>query len=258
MDCTLRFYEELNDFLPEQRKKREFVASFPQGCTAKAAIETCGVPHTEVDLVLANGESVDFSYRLKEGDRLSVYPVFESLDVGKLTRVRPEPLRDSKFVCDVHLGKLARLLRLLGFDALYWNDLDDEQLVAVSRGDRRAVLTRDRGLLKRREVTHGYCVRSPQPKAQLTEVVRRFQLERLARPFSRCVACNAVLVRVDKADVTPEVPPLVSSLYDEFSRCPSCQRVFWRGTHWERLRRLTDSVLGEPPGCQPGQSECQG
>jgi uncharacterized protein with PIN domain len=240
----VRFYEELNDFLPEERRKVGFDARFKKGCTAKALIEDLGVPHTEVDLLLANGESVPFSYRLRDGDRLSVYPAFESWDIGGLTLVRPEPLRLTRFICDVHLGKLASLLRLFGFDALYRNDRDDEQLLALSRISPRIILTRDRGLLKRSAATHGYCVRSTNPREQLIEIIRRFDLAGQAAPFSRCLRCNIELVRVKKEDVFDLVPPKVSALYNEFSRCPYCGRVFWRGTHWERMQRLAAEVLG--------------
>jgi uncharacterized protein with PIN domain len=241
---SIRFYEELNDLLPSSRRKLSFDVEFREGCTAKAIIEDLGVPHTEVDLILANGESVGFSYRLQDGDRLSVYPAFESWDIAGLTKVRPEPLRHPRFVCDVHLGKLAGMLRLFGFDALYDNGFDDEELEAVSRSDGRIILTRDRGLLKRRYVVHGFLIRTTRPRDQLAEVFRRFDLSRLAKPFSRCIACNEPLVRASKESVLAELPPLVGMLYDEFSRCPACRRVFWRGTHWERLKRLASEVLG--------------
>jgi uncharacterized protein with PIN domain len=241
---SIRFYEELNDFLPASRRKIPFEAEVREGSTVKSLIEDLGVPHTEVDLILANGVSVDFSYRPAEGDSLSVYPVFESFDVAGLTRLRPEPLRVIRFVCDVHLGKLASLLRLLGFDAWYENDRSDEELLAISRAERRILLTRDRGLLKRRELTHGYCIRSTRPRDQLTEVISRFSLRGLVTPFSRCIACNTLLQRVDKESVVTLIPPLVAELYREFARCPSCLRVFWKGTHWERLKRLADEVLG--------------
>ena len=253
---SIRFYQELNDFLPPDRKKTRFETGFPPGCTVKALVEDLGVPHTEVDLILADGRSVGFSHRLGDGERLSVYPVFESWDISGLTRVRPRPLRSLSFVCDVHLGKLAGLLRLFGFDASYGNDLDDEELLALSLHQGRILLTRDRGLLKRRELTHGYCVRSARPKEQLQEVLRRFDCAGAARPFSRCISCNTALERVEKSTVLDMLPPVVASRYDVFSRCPACMRVFWRGTHWERMNELAREVLGGvfPPqrsGCGP-------
>jgi uncharacterized protein len=240
---TIRFYEELNDFLAPERRKRPFPAEFAGGCTVKALIEDLGVPHTEVDLVLANGESVDFAYRLAENDRISVYPVFESLDIGQVSRVRAAPLRETRFLLDVHLGTLARLLLMFGFDARYARDADDEELVREARREHRIILSRDRGLFKRRVVTYGYAVRSLVPRSQAAEVIRRFDLARQVRLFSRCLECNVPLEPVEKESVRAEVPERVAALYDSFSRCPSCRKVFWRGTHWEKMKELADRLL---------------
>jgi uncharacterized protein with PIN domain len=240
---TIRFYEELNDFLPPHRRKIPHDLEFAQGCTVKAIIEDLGVPHTEVDLILANGQSVGFEYRLNDADLISVYPVFEAWDIGELSRVRVTPLREIRFALDVHLGKLARLLRMTGFDAQYSNAMADDELVRVARRESRIILSRDRGLLKRRTVTHGYLVRSLAPREQLSEVLRRFDLARRLRMFTRCIVCNLPLARVDKASVVASLPPAVASAYEEFSRCPGCGRVFWRGTHWERMKRLAAEVL---------------
>jgi len=240
---SIRFYQELNDFLPPHMRT-EFQTEFAAGCTVKALIEDLGVPHTEVDLILADGKSVGFSHRLSDGERLSVYPVFESWDIGRLTKVRPRPLRVTRFICDVHLGKLSSLLRLFGFDSEYGNDLDDEELLAISLARGRIILTRDRGLLKRREATHGYCVRSTRPKVQVKEVMRRFDLAGQVQPFSLCITCNEKLVRVPKTEILSLIPPLVADRYEVFSRCPHCARIFWRGTHWERMKKFADEVLG--------------
>ncbi len=240
---SIRFYQELNDFLPPGMRT-EFQAEFASGCTAKAIIEDLGVPHTEVDLILADGDSVGFSHRLSDGERLSVYPVFESWDIGGLTKVRPQPLRVTRFICDVHLGKLKSLLRLFGFDSEYANDLGDEEMLAISLAQGRIILTRDRGLLKRREVTHGYFVRSTMPKEQVREVMRRFDLAGRVKPFSLCISCNEELVPAPKTEIVSIIPPLVAERYDVFSRCPKCGRVFWRGTHWERMKKFADEALG--------------
>jgi uncharacterized protein with PIN domain len=234
----VRCYEELNDFLPSQARKRPFPARFSQGDTVKALVEALGIPHTEVDLVLVNGASVDFSHRLHDGDLISVYPMFESLDISALTRVRPGGLRRTRFVLDVHLGRLAKLLRMLGFDALYANDLDDGSLSRISAGERRILLTRDRELLKRSAVTHGYCVRSTQALEQLREVIGRFDLAGRLRPFSRCLRCNTPLRRRTRRRAAGEVPPRVARTYRRFRACPTCGRIYWRGSHWERMRKL--------------------
>src|ERR671919_572683 len=159
----LRVYAELNDFLPPESRGHTVRRPFRAHQTVKDVIEAAGVPHTEVDLVLVNGEPVDFSHRPTTGDRLAAYPVFETLDIGPINRLRPRPLREVRFVVDVHLGRLARLLRLLGFDTRWANDLDDATLAAIGQAEHRIVLTRDRGLLKRRRVTHGLFVRSELP-----------------------------------------------------------------------------------------------
>ena len=158
-DTIVRFYEELNDFLPLSRRKRDIRARFHEGDSAKALIESLGVPHTEVDLLLINGQSSTFDRQIRDGDRISVYPVFEALEIGAVTRVRPRALRRTRFVLDVHLGRLAKLLRMLGFDTLYRNNYDDRSLSRLSSDEHRIILTRDRELLKRSIITHGYCLR---------------------------------------------------------------------------------------------------
>jgi uncharacterized protein with PIN domain len=243
-EVTIRFYEELNRFLPEARRKLPFTESVPPGSTTKSLIENLGVPHTEVDLVLLNGESVDFSRQLADGDTVSVYPVFESMDVGAVSRVRAVPLRVTRFVADVHLGRLARLLRMMGFDTAWANHLADDEIVSTARGQGRIILSRDRGLLKRRAVTHGCLIRSLEPREQLAEVLARFDLARQVRLFSRCMDCNAVLARVSRVSVLDALPPSVAETCSEFSRCPRCGKVFWRGTHWETMKKLAADVLG--------------
>jgi uncharacterized protein with PIN domain len=242
--ASLRFYAELNDFLPPERRATDIPCPFHVGPAVRDLIESLGVPHTEVDLILANGESVGFDYTVRDGDRISVYPVFESLDIGPLARVRPEPLRHPRFVVDVHLGRLAAYLRMLGFDALYRNDANDEELARTASEQERILLTRDRGLLKRGAVTRGYYVRETRPRPQLAEVVERFALARLAAPFTRCLACNTSLEPAAKEAVADRLPPGVHRRHSEFLECPACRRVYWKGTHYERMRRLVERMLG--------------
>lgn len=244
MLATLRVYGELNDFLPPADRQATLVVAFDRGATVKDFIEARGVPHTEIDLVLVNGESVDFGRTLGHGDRVAAYPVFEAFDVAPVTRVRPEPLRVTRFVLDVHLGRLARYLRLAGFDTRYDTEAGDERLTEVSRAEHRVLLTRDQGLLKRRAVTHGYCVRSTAPPRQLAEVVSRFDLRRLVRPFSRCTVCNGVLEAAARRDVEADVPARSREHFAEFLRCPTCHRIYWRGSHFARLEQILAAALG--------------
>ena len=239
--ATLRFYAELNDFLPAEDRHQPVERPVHGRPSIKDLIEAAGVPHTEVDLVLVNGESVDFAYPVRDGDRISVYPVFESMDIAAVTRVRPEPLRELRFVLDVHLGRLAAYLRLAGFDAFYRNDVDDAELARIAAGG-RVLLTRDQGLLKRRAVQRGYWLRATSPRAQLAEVLRRFDISGLVRPFCRCLRCNALVRPVSKAEVVEELPPRTRQFYDEFFRCPGCDRIYWRGGHFDALCRLLEQA----------------
>jgi uncharacterized protein with PIN domain len=240
-EARFRFYAELNDFLPPERRYVEFPYSFLDIATVKDRIESLGVPHTEVDLILVNSQPVDFSYRVRDGDRVSVYPVFEAFDIGEVARLRPEPLRDPRFVLDTHLGKLAAYLRMTGLDTLYRNTYADEELAALSSGEGRILLTRDVGLLKRGTVTHGYFVRETDARRQLEEVIGRFDLARLLRPFTRCMRCNSKLEAVTKDAVRDWLPPHTSELYDEFRRCPECGRVYWKGGHYRRMQQWLKS-----------------
>lgn len=252
--ASFRFYAELNDFLPPARRGVAFAHDFRGSPSVKDVIESLGVPHAEVDLVLADGEPVDFGWRVPDGARVSVYPVFESLDIGPLTRVRPAPLRRTRFVLDGHLGRLARYLRMAGLDTLWRADCGDEELARLSAEEQRILLTRDRGLLMRRTVTHGHWMRETDPRRQLAEVLRRFDLLRSIEPFRRCLRCNHPLVPVAKEAVAGRLPPRVAERHDEYRLCPSCERVYWRGTHCDRMERIVAEAVAlaaEPPPRSP-------
>jgi uncharacterized protein with PIN domain len=259
----LRFYAELNDFLPENRKQTESTYSFNDGVSVKEMIECLGVPHTQVDLILVNGRSVDFSYVASDGDRISFYPMFEALNIRPLVRLRRRPLRQVRFVLDNHLGKLAKYLRLLGFDSLYRNDYHDKELAQLSVAERRILLTRDRNLLRRKEISHGYFVQATDPNQQLSEVVARLDLSSAAKPFSRCLRCNDLLEPVAREAVIERLPARIRENYampsandkaqctkhkalsssNEFHLCPTCQRLYWKGSHYERMRALVERIL---------------
>lgn len=234
----LRFYEELNDFLPAEKRKRAFLRSFTGAPSVKDTIEALGVPHCEIDLILVDGRSVGFDHRLTGGERVAVYPTFERLDVSPLIRLRPRPLRESRFVLDVHLGALARHLRLLGFDTVWRNDLDDDAIIDIAAEERRIILTRDRGILKNGRVTHGHWLRSTDPLAQLEEVVRAFDLARQMRPFTRCTRCNGMVRRIRPDEAAGDVPPRILVAGLPLSRCERCGRVYWPGSHQAALEAI--------------------
>lgn len=236
--AEFRFYEELNDFLPAERRKVSFTLDFSRRASVKDMIEALGVPHPEVELILVNGVSVDFDYLVRGGDRIAVYPVFESLDITDQLRVRRSPLRELRFVVDGHLGTLARYLRLCGFDTLYNRDYVDDELARMSARDERILLTRDRNLLKRRIVTHGYCVRHDDTRKQLAEVFRRFDLYAAVEPFTRCARCNGMLEDVDKSAIEHLLQPLTRKHYETFRRCKECGHIYWRGSHVASIENL--------------------
>lgn len=235
---TFRFYEELNDFLPAAWRKRDVAVEIDRARSVKDAIESLGVPHPEVDLVLVDGASVGFDWLLRGGERVAVYPMFELLDVSPLQRLRPRPLRDPRFVADANLGKLARHLRMAGFDVLYDAHADDEALVRGAAESRRTILTRDKGLLRRRDVERGYFVRSDAADVQLGEVVAALQLEGAMRPFTRCRECNEPLEDLPRESLPPTVPPAIRTLYDAFKRCARCGRTYWPGSHYARMSAI--------------------
>lgn len=234
----VRAYAELNDFLGPESRGVTVRRPFRTHQTVKDVLEAMGIPHTEVDMILVNGNPVDFSHRPNVGERIAAYPVFEALDIGSTAGLRPVPLRDPRFVVDVNLGRLARLLRVLGFDVWWSSDADDQTLVDISREQHRILLTRDRGLLKRRAVTHGLFVHADQAEEQTLEVIRRLDLRERLAPLTRCVRCNGRLATVTKDEVIDQLEPLTRQYYDEFSRCAECGRIYWPGSHYARLLSL--------------------
>lgn len=240
--CSIRFYAELNDFLPQEKRQVIFNHFFFGQPAVKDLIESLGVPHTEVDLILINGESVEFSRQVQDGDRISVYPVFESIDISPVLQVRPAPLRKVRFVLDTHLGKLASYLRMLGFDTLYSSDFIDDMLAEVSANEQRILFTRDRGLLKRNEITHGYFVRNTDPPAQLVEILRRFDLFRFIKPFCRCMRCNGMLEVVSGEEVENCLPPRIRGHFNEFRLCRNCGRVYWKGSHYKHMEHFIRQI----------------
>jgi hypothetical protein len=239
--AEIRFYAELRDFLDAAHFSGEVGYDFVVPGSVKDAVEACGVPHTEVDLVVANGRSVGFDYRVADGDRISVYPVFESFDITGIVKVRPAPLREVRFVVAGNLERLAGYLRLLGFDTAHDHAATDHELVAISADQGRILLTRHVGLLKHRGVTHGYYVRATTARLQLIEVVRRFHLSNQAVPFSRCMRCNGLLGSVDKHEIADQLPPQTRETVNEFTRCSECDQVYWQGAHQARL----DEIVAE-------------
>jgi uncharacterized protein len=241
--ATVRFYGSLNDFLPLARRQATLVCAFDGTPSVKDFVEALGVPHPEIDLLIVDGMAVDFSYRVRDGDRVAAYPLIRTFDPAEACRLRPPRQTDPRFVADVHLGRLAAYLRLAGFDAQYRNDYSDDEIATISALEDRVALTRDVGVLKHAIVRRGYFVRDTKPARQLVEVLRHFDLATSAAPFTRCLRCNSRLDPVARDRVEHLLPPRTREYYREFSQCPACSRVYWQGSHYSSMQRFIEAAL---------------
>jgi uncharacterized protein with PIN domain len=249
--ATFRFHRELNEFLARSQRNQAFACACPPASTTKHMIEALGVPHTEVEIILRNGRPASFEVPIEHGDRIEVYPgcaLAATLHAG--TRLR-EPLRAESlgFIADAHLGALAQLLRLAGFDTRYDNHFPDDEIERLALAEHRVVLTRDRELLKRRALVHGCYVRALPPDAQWREVAGRLGLANHIRPFRLCLMCNAPLRAASAGELGGRVPDGVLERHERFVTCDVCRRVFWEGSHWKRMRarieELTDGATAQ-------------
>ena len=233
-----RFYEELNNYLPEGNRKIWFDFYFIGIQTLKEVFQSMEVPAKEIDLILVNQQSQGFDYLLRDGDRISVYPVFELFDISKISRIREKPLRNPAFICDVHLGRLSKYLRMLGFDAQYSNRFSPDDLIARSNSEKRILLSKSLRLIHHKEVTRSYRIRSADPVEQIKDIVGKLDLSGLANPFSRCLNCNHKLQEVEKPEIIDRLQPLTRKHFQTFLRCPSCDRIYWEGSHFERMQEI--------------------
>lgn len=243
--AVFHIHGELNDFLPFARREREFPYEFEGKPSVKDAVEAIGIPHGEVDVITVNGISVLFTAHLYDFDRVEFFPPDGRDKISDAMHLWPEPPSDPRFILDVHLGKLAKYLRLLGFDVRHDNHLDDPEIVAISSEEGRIALTRDVALLKNGAIVRGYWIRSQNPREQLREVASRYRLAAKARPFTRCTVCNGIVEEVAKESVRDRLEPKTAEYYDRFSRCVSCGRIYWEGSHYFRMRKLAEEVMGE-------------
>lgn len=238
----IRFYEELNDLLPEEKKKVRFEHHYLDRTSVKDLVESLGIPHTEIDLILVNSKSVGFDYIINDKDDISVYPVFESFDIKEVQHLRAKPLREQRFIADVHLGKLVRYLRMLGMDVNYEKHIGNEEIIKLSLEEQRTILTMDKNLLKRNEVSRGYIVRNSNPVKQVVEVVKRFQLQNQLKEYTRCLECNSLLRSVEKGKIEFRLHLKVKEHQNEFYICDNCDKIYWKGTHFERMKSLVQKI----------------
>jgi uncharacterized protein with PIN domain len=225
----------LNDFLPHEFRQKQFVHPMKTPVTVGEAIESLRIPLSEVDLVLVNSQACSMRTHIFENDFISLFPTFETLDISELKGTHTPALRVTCFVLDAHLGKLAKYLRMLGFDSKYRNDYEDDEIIELAAKEKRIILTRDKLLLKSGRITHGYYVRSTDKHDQLREVVQKFDLYSQFRSFTRCMTCNRELVPRSKEEMEHLLPQDISNLYHEYFFCPDCNKVFWQGSHFKRM-----------------------
>ena len=242
----LRFHGDLNVFLRSRAGDAVIERRLAEKTSIKDIIESCGVPHPEVDLILVDEQTVGFDYTLANDAKVEVFPV-ENRDTNR-TEKRLQTISIARFVADGHLGGLTRNLRLLGFDVAYPKNADDRQLLEVMARENRALLTRDRRLLMHGVVQHGYCPRSQNADEQTIEVIRRFDLLELIAPFTRCLRCNALLEAAAKADVIDKLEPLTKIYYDQFRRCPDCKQIYWSGSHFPKLQKRIEEIRSRAQG----------
>lgn len=235
-----RFYGTLNRFLAPSHRYRVFSCAVKGVPAIKDTLEALGVPHTEIDCIVVNGRAVTFSYHIRGGECILVYPDAGMVKLKKIIRrsLKPTPPANPKFILDVHLGKLARHLRLLGFDTLYEKEMEDTEIVRLGGTERRIVLTRDIALLKNKSVRRGYFVRATDPKKQIREIVRHFALGEKMRPFRLCLVCNGKIRRVAKSKVESRLPPLTKKYCEKFYQCLNCDKIYWQGAHYKQLLRI--------------------
>ena len=224
------FHGRLNDFLPQDQKERQIAVDFQGQQSIKHLTESLGVPHPEIGQVQVNGWAKALEGITQDGDQVEVYPIENGC------RVEP------RFLLDCHLGRLTAHLRMLGFDCLYQNHYEDSNMAEIVQREKRILLTRDRRLLMRKVILHGYCLRSLNSLEQLTEVIQRFELIDKIQPFHRCLRCNHPLEAVDKNVILDRLEPLTKQYFDKFHICPACGQIYWKGSHYEQMQNLIERI----------------
>ena len=242
----LRFHGDLDFFLRSKAGDEIIERPLAEKTSVKDVIESCGVPHPEVNLILADERAVGFEHTLANDAKIEVFPVENPATSGTEKRLQATGL--SSFIADGHLGALTRNLRLLGFDVAYRQNADDRQLLEIMARENRALLTRDRRLLMHAIVQHGYCPRSQKADEQTIEVIRRFDILESIAPFTRCLRCNAPLEEAVKAEIIDKLEPLTKIYYDQFRRCPGCNQIYWSGSHFPKLQKRIEEIRSRARG----------
>lgn len=243
MTAYFTFHGSLNDFVPRRHRHTTIAHPFDWKASVKDMLESLGPPHPEVAVIVANGTSVNLDYIVQPEDQIGVYPVDVPASITPQVALIPPYPHRARFVLDTHLGRSAAYLRMLGFDTLYRNDYDDEELAQVSDEEGRILLTRDIGLLKRARVTYGYFVRSTDPRTSIMEITKRFSLVSQIEPFRYCMKCNGELLSIAKAAILDKINPGTAEHFDAFHQCQSCQQIYWRGSHYDKMEKMLEDII---------------
>jgi len=239
---SLHFYNELNKFLPQEKRDTDFEFQFTSRRSVKDLIESFGIPHTEIDVIFVNDTSVDFSYIVQDGDNIKTYPASETLNSETIKHLKPR-FETIKFLVDIHLNKLARYLRLLGLDAICEKNLTSERLIEKALDENRILVTRSRNLLRTKEITLGVLIKEDIPEKQLEEIFHRYDFSPHCNPFTRCMECNTILQPIEKEKIIDRLPPKVKVAYQSFTICTNCDKIYWQGTHIEKLNELIERII---------------
>jgi uncharacterized protein with PIN domain/sulfur carrier protein ThiS len=238
----IRLFAGLNFFVPKRLKQRTIQLPLYKNQSVKDLIESVGVPHTEFEMVVVNGDIVNLSYHVNENDHISVYPRFFQLENPKCQEMGLKRPKEFKFILDVHLGKLNAMLRMLGFDCYYRNNLDDDEIIDIACNENRIVLSRDLGIFKNGKVKWGYFPRSQDPKIQLKEIIERYDLKNKIRPFSRCINCNGEIKIVNKDHIPGDLEGKTKLYYHDFYACTNCKKTYWKGSHYHKMMEFIENI----------------
>lgn len=243
ISVRFRFYEELNLYLPVKNRKKWVEYEFIDRIPVFNALKQLHIPLEKVDLILINDTSVDLNTLINSGDRIAVYPVFELFDITDLTKLRSTPLRQPKFICDVHLGKLCKYLRMLGFDTFFDSSLSLDKLIDISRSEHRILLSRNNHISRLQRITHYFRIRSANADEQLKDLIQQMDLYNRIQPFSRCLQCNSLIKPVEKSTILNQLPPKIIEHFYTFYICKTCHKIYWKGSHYQRMMTHLNQLL---------------
>ncbi|HKJ45182.1 MAG TPA: Mut7-C RNAse domain-containing protein [Balneolales bacterium] len=242
--ASFNFFYGLNDFFKPAKRDKVIWAAFNGSPAVKDTLESLGVPHPEVGSIMLNGEIVSFEQQITNGDQVDVYPANWKLNSSTEYPLQPESPDNLRFVLDVHLGKLARIMRMLGIDTLYDSAYDDPQITEIGCREQRFILTRDIDLLKQTKIKYGHWMRNTDPINQTDEILLTFDVYSQMDPFTRCLSCNGMLRPVAKEKVADQLPPGVKKYYEKYHQCDRCQKVYWKGSHYEHMSEWLRKYYG--------------